>query len=67
MNKNIKQLTDEYVKAEKILLEELSKLERSGNECNCEEPETVKVVFEGGYDEISEYCLNCGGMIISIR
>lgn len=42
----------------------LSKLERHGKSCNCEEPLIFKQVDESGkFDDISQVCLNCGGTV----
>ena len=56
-------LAKEYVEVEKKLLNELSKLKNWGSECNCEDRIIIRTIFEGGYPEISTYCLKCGGYI----
>ena len=56
-------LATEFIEAEEELIKELSKLKNWGNECNCDEKETIRTIFEGEYPEISTYCLECGGYI----
>jgi hypothetical protein len=42
----------------------LSKMERHGNICNCDESLVFKQVDESGkFDDISQVCLNCGGTV----
>ncbi len=42
----------------------LSKMERHGKICNCDQPLVFKRVDESGkFDDISQVCLNCGGTV----
>ncbi len=60
----VKELADRYIKAEKELLKELSKLKNSGSECKCNgDRKIIRTIFEGEYPEISTYCLKCGGYL----
>ena len=58
-------LADEYIKAEKKLLEGLESLKNWARECNCDNMEIINTIYEGerDYPEISGYCLNCGGYV----
>lgn len=63
MNEKIERIFDTYSRAEKDLIDELSKLKNWSNECDCEEREIVKMVHEGNFDEIMIFCLSCGGYV----
>lgn len=56
-------LSERYIKAEKELLKELSKLENWQSPCNCKNRvrTIIRTIYEGEYPEISTYCLKCGG------
>lgn len=56
-------LATEYSKAEEELFEELSKLSRWGNDCDCDETFSINLVFDGFSLEVHTYCLTCGGII----
>ena len=64
MKRIIKELADEYIETEKKLLKELHQLKNAGSECDCESPNEIKVVHEGEFDEVSVYCLECGGYVM---
>ena len=54
-----KVLAGKYIKAEKELLEELSRLKNYGEMCNCDCEEVIDIITEEL--EVNTYCLNCGG------
>ena len=56
---NIKTKVSIINKLEEEILNELA----GDHECECDEPEVYKHIFEGEWDEIHTKCLNCGGFI----
>lgn len=64
MNKILARLVSIYRGAEEEINILLSKMERYGESCNCEEPMVFKQVDESGkFDDITQVCLNCGGTV----
>lgn len=58
---NLDEKIKEYYKLEKEILNELDKLESSGDECSCDDCEEFKHIHEGEWDEIMVICTKCGG------
>jgi len=63
MMKKTKELVDNYLKTEQLLLNELKILKNWGTDCDCEERYELSLIHHGNFDEIFTYCLECGGMI----
>jgi len=62
-NKTSNIFAEEYVEAEQKLLNKLEELEGWGGECNCDDREIIRIINVNDFDEISTYCLNCGGYV----
>jgi len=62
----IEKLRDKLVLIEQEICLELSLLPKAGEECHCtRELGTIKIVHQGSeFDEIIEYCLSCGGIVV---
>jgi hypothetical protein len=61
---DLEKLINRYHDTEEEINSILSKMERHGKSCNCEDPLIFKQVDESGkFDDISQICLNCGGRI----
>ena len=65
INKKIEELSKLYFETEEKLLNEISKLERFSDECNCDNKEKIQFIHNGNFDEIQTFCLNCGGYLES--
>lgn len=64
MKKILMRLVSIYRVAEEEIDIVLSKMERHGKICNCDDPLVFKQVDESGkFDDISQVCLNCGGTV----
>ena len=67
MTKQLRKLIEQYEQIEKQIRTELEKMQRYGQECNCETPEEVEVVsllHHGNIcTEILSFCLRCGGYL----
>ena len=66
--RDIDNYIDEYYHAEGKILKELTTLPKHGGICDCGEvigmKEGIKLIHNGlHFDEIVNYCINCGGMI----
>lgn len=57
------ELVSKYVDMEKDIDALLSRLERHGMICNCDDPTKFKQIFQGKFDEIIQTCISCGGTI----
>lgn len=65
MNKKLEELTNLRLKLEILIGEELGRLPSFDDECHCDHRDTIKFIHEGNlFDEIIEYCLDCGGIIV---
>ncbi len=62
-DKKTKKLVSDYIDSERILLNHLHNLENDGEECNCSDRETIRIIHEDEITEIVTYCLNCGGYV----
>ena len=56
-----KKLLSNYIDSERKLLRHLDEKENGDGECNCNNREIIRTIFEGEFPEIQERCLNCGG------
>lgn len=63
MKKVLVRLISIYRGAEEEINAVLSRMERHGKICNCEEPLIFKQVYEGKFDDVLQTCLNCGGTV----
>lgn len=57
------QLVNRYHAMEEDINIVLSKMERHGMICNCDEPVIFKQIYEAKFDDIIETCLECGGTL----
>ena len=64
MIEEVKYLMDIYINAENKFIIALDGLENAGLECDCNHEEVIKIIHEGGFDEIVTRCLICGGDVI---
>ena len=63
----LKEKVEKYCELEEEIMDDLSKLPRVGQECNCDEQETFSYVHEGNhFDEIIIFCITCGGYVEKI-
>jgi len=54
----------EYCKAENNLMNSIEHLNNYGKECGCDGcDDSFKIIHNGRYEEIIEYCLSCGGIV----
>jgi hypothetical protein len=63
LKKVLPELVDKYYDIEKDINTILSRLERHGKICNCDEPVVLKQVYEGKFDDVIQTCISCGGTI----
>lgn len=63
LKKILHELVGKFYDMEKDINAILSRLERHGKTCNCDEPVILKQVYEGKFDDILETCIGCGGTI----
>jgi hypothetical protein len=56
-------LVDRYHGMEEDIDALLSRMERHGKSCDCEEPLVFKQIFDGKFEEILQTCLTCGGTV----
>jgi len=63
MKRIISNLVKEYNKVEKKIGRELEKLKNYGEKCECEDENSIDLIFGGDWNEIHTYCLECGGYI----
>jgi hypothetical protein len=66
MNEKIERIFDTYSRAEKDLIDELSKLKNWSNECECKDVELAHIIIEEETVGIATFCLNCGGYVNDI-
>jgi hypothetical protein len=41
----------------------LSRMERHGMNCNCDEPTIFKQIYEGKFEDVIQTCIECGGTV----
>jgi len=58
---NLNDLINEKYAIEKKIEDELSKLPNYGSECHCGSEESIDFIHHGDFDEIHDFCLDCGG------
>ena len=63
MKSKISVLFSEHCVAEKKLFDEVENLSEFGEECKCDDCETIDRIHEGNWKEITTLCLNCGGYV----
>ena len=65
MDKELEMLTDLYCRLEDLILNKVQKLPSNGTDCICNSP-TKFCITDSGKDDVSCFCLNCGGDIKDI-
>ncbi len=63
MKRRIKGLATKHFEIERQIAREIQTLERYGQECDCNECETMDLVHEGNWKELQTFCINCGGYV----
>lgn len=63
LKKVLPELVNKYYDIEKDINVILSRLERHGKTCNCDEPVILKQVYESKFDDVIQTCISCGGTI----
>jgi len=63
MRERLQKLVNMYYSIGEGIDTMLSRMERHGESCNCDDPLVFKQIYEGEFDEIIWTCIRCGGTL----